>query len=438
MEFKSFENIYHIKKDSRVKRWLYFFLVLLLAILFLPWTQNIRLEGNVSTLYQDQRPQQLNSPIPGRITKWHVKNGDYVKKGDTLLELAEIKDDYLDPLLLKRTREQIDAKKGVRHYYQSKVNTTDNQLQAIHTSRALKLEQLKIKVAQLNSKIAAEEAELTAAINDFQLSEDQFNRQKKMYEEGLVSLTQFQQRNAYYQNALAKKTTAENKLAQTRQEIINAGIEQNAIIQDYSEKFSKTEGDRFQSLGQIEGSTGDIVKLENQAANYQARQGLYSVLASQDGQVVQLNKAGIGEILKETESIGTIVPKKVDYAIEIYVKPVDLPLLHKGQRVMCIFDGFPAILFSGWPNSSYGTFAGKVIAIENNINVNGLFKALVIEDKGEKPWPPQIKIGAGAKGLAILNDVPIWYELWRNINGFPPDYYGLKADKSKKTDEKTK
>lgn len=200
-----------------------------------------------------------------------------------------------------------------------------------------------------------------------------------MYDDGLVSLTQFQQRSVSYQNALAKKTAAQNKLAQTRQEIVATNIEQNATIQDYTEKLSKTQGERYQSMGQIEGSTGDIAKLENQAANYKARKGLYFVLASQDGQVVQLNKAGIGEILKETESIGTIVPKKVDYAVEIYVKPVDLPLLKEGQRVMCIFDGFPAIVFSGWPNTSYGTFTGKLVAIENNISVNGLFKALVVE-----------------------------------------------------------
>lgn len=104
---------------------------------------------------------------------------------------------------------------------------------------------------------------------------------------------------------------------------------------------------------------------------------------------------------------------------------------------MCTFDGFPAIVFSGWPNSSYGTFAGKVIAVESNISVNGLFKALVIEDKNEKKWPPKIKMGTGVQGIAILNDVPVWYELWRNINGFPPDYYEVKNEKSGK-DEKAK
>jgi len=227
-------------------------------------------------------------------------------------------------------------------------------------------------------------------------------------------------------------------LAQTNQEILTVQIEERATIQDYTEKLSKTEGDRFSSLGQIEGSTGEIAKLENQVANYRARRGLYFVQASQDGQIVQLNKGGIGEILKETESIGTIVPSKVDYAVEIFVRPVDLPLLKVGQRVMCVFDGFPAIVFSGWPTTSYGTFAGKVIAVENNINTSGLFRALVIEDKGQKPWPPQIKVGAGVQGIAILNDVPIWYELWRNINGFPPDYYIVKNENKATNDAAAK
>ncbi|TKC03114.1 HlyD family efflux transporter periplasmic adaptor subunit [Pedobacter cryotolerans] len=435
MKLKSVDHIYHNNIDSRVKRWFFIILCLCLLVLILPWTQNIKVRGNVSTLYQDQRPQQLNSPIPGRILKWYVKNGDHVKKGDTLLQLAEVKEDYLDPMLVERTQQQVKAKMGVRDYYQAKVGTTNSQLTALNAGRELKVSQLKVKIGQLNNKLAGEEAELVAANNELKLSEDQYNRQKKMYDDGFVSLTQFQQRNVSFQNALAKKTAIENKLAQTRQEIVSINIEQNAAIQDYREKVSKTEGERFQSMGQIEGSTGDIAKLENQVANYKARRGLYFVFASQDGQVVSLNKAGIGEILKDTESIGTIVPNKVDYAVEIYVKPVDLPLLKNGQTVMCIFDGFPAIVFSGWPNSSYGTFTGKVIAIENNISPNGLFKALVIEDPTEKPWPPQIKMGAGVQGIAILNDVPIWYELWRNINGFPPDYYTVKTTSS---DEKAK
>ena len=432
MQLKSLENIYHINKKSNVAKWFLFTFLAFVFIMFLPWTQNIKTQGNVSTLYQEQRPQKLNSPIPGRIIKWYVKNGDVVKKGDTILQISEIKDDYLDPLLVERTQEQVQAKKGVRDYYNAKISTTENQIAAITAAKDLKLNQIKIKIAQLQNKLKAEQAELTAVNNELKIAQDQLNRQNKMYEEGLVSLTQLQQRNVSYQNALAKKTSAENKLAQTQQEIAAQNIEQNAIIQEYTEKLSKTEGDRFQSMGQVAGSTGDIAKLENQVATYKVRKGLYYILATQDGQITQLTKAGIGEIVKDAETIGIIVPKKIDYIAEIYVKPVDLPLIRENQKVMLTFDGFPAIVFSGWPNSSYGTFSGKIIAIENSISENGLFKAIVAEDKTQKRWPPNMKIGTGASGIAILNDVPIWYEIWRNINGFPPDYYQVNTQKNEK------
>ncbi len=432
MQLKSLENIYHINKKSNVAKWFLFTFLAFVFIMFLPWTQNIKTQGNVSTLYQEQRPQKLNSPIPGRIVKWYVKNGDVVKKGDTILQISEIKDDYLDPLLVERTQEQVQAKKGVRDYYNAKISTTENQIAAITAAKDLKLNQIKIKIAQLQNKLKAEQAELTAVNNELKIAQDQLNRQNKMYEEGLVSLTQLQQRNVSYQNALAKKTSAENKLAQTQQEIAAQNIEQNAVIQEYTEKLSKTEGDRFQSMGQVAGSTGDIAKLENQVATYKVRKGLYYILATQDGQITQLTKAGIGEIVKDAETIGIIVPKKIDYIAEIYVKPVDLPLIRENQKVMLTFDGFPAIVFSGWPNSSYGTFSGKIIAIENSISENGLFKAIVAEDKTQKKWPPNMKIGTGASGIAILNDVPIWYEIWRNINGFPPDYYQVNTQKNEK------
>lgn len=432
MQLKSLENIYHINKKSNVAKWFLFTFLAFVFIMFLPWTQNIKTQGNVSTLYQEQRPQKLNSPIPGRIIKWYVKNGDFVKKGDTILQISEIKDDYLDPLLVERTQEQVQAKKGVREYYNAKISTTENQIAAITASKDLKLNQIKIKIAQLQNKLKAEQAELTAVNNELKIAQDQLNRQNKMYEEGLVSLTQLQQRNVSYQNALAKKTSAENKLAQTQQEIAAQNIEQNAVIQEYTEKLSKTEGDRFQSMGQVAGSTGDIAKLENQVATYKVRKGLYYILATQDGQITQLTKAGIGEIVKDAETIGIIVPKNIDYIAEIYVKPVDLPLIRENQKVMLTFDGFPAIVFSGWPNSSYGTFSGKIIAIENSISENGLFKAIVAEDKTQKRWPPNMKIGTGASGIAILNDVPIWYEIWRNINGFPPDYYQVNTQKNEK------
>jgi multidrug resistance efflux pump len=435
-KFNAFDHIYQEGKSTAIKPWLISLLVLTLALIFLPWTQNIRSKGNVTSLYQEQKPQKIYSPIAGKISRWWVKEGDTVQAGDTLAKITEIKGEYLDPNLIKRTQEQLNAKVGSLRYYEQKVQATDDQIKNLKRSLILKQNQVENKVKQLQQKIAGEKAEMEAAQNDYNLAKDQFERNQKMYREGLISQTQFQQRNVAMQNALAKKTTAENKVNQTLQEITNTQIELRSVDQEYSEKANKAESERFQSLGQVETNKGDIAKLENQVANYTTRNGMYYIIAPQAGQIIQATKSGLGEIIKEGEDLLTIVPDNNHVAVEIFVRPVDLPLIIPGEEVRLIFDGYPVILFAGgWPNQSYGTFPGKIRPVENTINDQGLFRVIVEEDAKGKRWPKQLRIGAGAQGIALLNDVPVWYELWRNINGFPADFYTGKTAKKKKNEK---
>ena len=92
-----------------------------------------------------------------------------------------------------------------------------------------------------------------------------------------------------------------------------------------------------------------------------------------------------------------------------------------------------AIVFSGWPNASFGAFGGEVVAIDNFISANGKYRVLVSPDPDDHPWPEGLRVGSGAVGMALLNDVPIWYELWRQLNGFPPNYYSPESKKQEKT-----
>lgn len=430
LKLHSYDHIYKGREKSKVKYWFYGIIIFMLIFLFLPWTQNIRAKGNVTTLFQEQRPQEINTPISGKIQKWYVKEGDLVRKGDTIVEISEIKENYLDPQLIGRTQEQVDAKKATITYYKGKIGSASSQIVALNQARDLKIENLSNKQAQLEQKLSSVRAELSAAENEYKVVKDQYERQQKMFEDGLVSQTQLQQRNMSFQNALSKKVIVENKLAQTLQEFTNIRIEQSSIGQEYAEKISKAEGDRFQSYGEISTGQGEVSKLENQVSNYTIRNGMYIITAPQDGQIVQAKKSGIGELLKDGELITLIVPTKVDYAVEMDVRPIDLPLIEIGQKVRFAFDGFPAIVFRGWPEGSYGTFGGKVVMVENTIGSSGMFRILVAEDSSDRKWPSQLKIGSGAQGIALIKEVPIWYELWRNINGFPPDYYKITPEKS--------
>ena len=158
------------------------------------------------------------------------------------------------------------------------------------------------------------------------------------------------------------------------------------------------------------------------------------VRAPQDGYVVRSFKAGIGELIKEGETIATLQPAHPAVAVELYVRPMDVPLIQRGRTVRLQFDGWPAIQFSGWPTVSVGTFGGEVIVIDAVNSVNGKYRLLVTpkQKPGDQPWPAQLRVGSGVYGWVMLDDVPIWYELWRQLNGFPPSL------KEEPKEEKTK
>ncbi len=422
-KLSSFQSIYHIEKRSRIKKWMSWTLIILLVILFLPWTQNIRATGSVTTLQQDQRPQEVNSVIPGSVVKWYVKEGDYVHAGDTLLQLGEVKTDYFDPELLKRTSEQVGAKEKSIDNYNNKAGTAQLQVTALRNALELKLNSIDNKLQQQYLKVASDSNDLIAAQNELSIYKRQLDAGKIMYDSGSVALIELEKRRANFQNGIAKKISVENKFLQNKQEINNLLIEKRSALQEYNDKIAKAEGDRFSALSAAATEEAEVAKLRNLYANYDARNKLYYVRAPQSGQITKAKKAGIGEMLKEGDMLVEIVPEKVQFAVQLFIDPMDLPLISIGQKVRFIFDGFPAIVFSGWPQSSIGTFGGKVAAIETNVSSNGKFRVLVKEDDPTHPWPKQLRMGGGAKGIALLKDVRVYYELWRIINGFPPEYY---------------
>ena len=431
-DLRSFRKVYRISRKSNVQKWLVGITVFLVLILFLPWTQNIRAKGTVTTLRQEQRPQELNTIIPGRIIKWYVKEGDHVKEGDTILQLGEVKVDYFDPQLVQRTQDQLSAKEQSKQGYLDKTVTGETQVVALTEARKLKLSLLDNKIQQQQLKISSDSIDLIAVTNELSVYKRQIDAAKIMLDSGAISLSEFEKRKVNFQNGVAKRTGTENKYRQSRQELTSLYIEKNSTEQDYRDKIAKAEGDKLSSLSAAASTEADVAKLQNTLANYDARNQLYYIRAPQSGQIVRAKKAGIGEMLKEGEMAVEIVPDNLQYAVELFIEPVDLPLVNKGQKVRFVFDGFPAIIFSGWPANSYGTFAGKVVAIESATGLNGKFRILVTEDPNERKWPAQLRLGSGANGIALLKDVPVYYELWRNINGFPPDYYTGKVESENK------
>ena len=408
------------------------FSIFIVIAIFLPWTQNISGSGSVTTLKPNQRPQTVQTIISGKIEKWYVQEGDFVKKGDTILFISEIKEDYLDPNLVSNTKNQVDAKKLSGKSYESKVVTLDGQIRAIESERKLKLEQAKNKIKQATFKVKSDSMDLVAVKTQLKIANTQYNRAIQLNKEGLKPLTDVEEKRLKQQEVEAKIITQENKFLTSKNEFINARVEINRISAEYAEKTSKAESDQFTARSNQYDTEAQVNKLENQYANYNIRNGMYYIKAPQNGYVNRALQSGLGENIKEGTPIVSIMPSEFDIAVESFVDPIDLPLISKGEKVRVWFDGWPTIIFSGWPDLSYGTFGGEIVAIENFISDNGKFRILISPDKKEAKWPTQVSIGSGAQTIALLNNVPIWFEIWRTLNGFPPNYYKPSTKKDKK------
>jgi multidrug efflux pump subunit AcrA (membrane-fusion protein) len=436
--FKSGKNIFNKEYYKAFNKFLLAAAVIGLITLFLPWTQNISGKGLVTTLTPEQRPQSIQSQIPGRIEQWFVKEGDYVKKGDTILRISEIKSDYFDQKLIERTDDQINAKSSSVNAYQFKVEALERQISALYNERKLKLQQAENKLLQAKLKVKSDSIDFKAAETNLRIAEKQFNRTQTLQNEGLKAVKDVEEKRLKLQATQAKIISQENKLLATRNEVLNAKVEILRVKAGYTDKISKAQSDKYTAQSSGFDAKAQVSKLENSNSNYKIRNSLLFVTAPQNGYINKAIKGGIGGTFKEGQDLVGIMPATYDLAVETFVKPIDLPLLHIDEKVRVQFDGWPAIVFSGWPNVSYGTYGAKVVAIENFISENGRYRVLLAPDNEDHIWPNAIRVGSGAKTIALLEDVPIWFELWRQLNSFPPNYYQPENNKKGKSTSKKK
>ncbi len=405
----------------------------LLGCLFLPWQQNINGSGQITALLPQERPQTIQSIIAGRIERWKHQEGDRVRRGDTILILSEVKDEYFDPNITVRLQEQQTAKESAIDAYQAKVAALGEQIVALTSQRGLSLQKARNKVQQAQLKIRADSADLLVARLDQQVAIQQLQRLEGLYAKGLFPLAELEKRRLKNQETDSKLISGQAKLLAARQELLNARLEISALGAEYADKLAKAQSDRSSANSALADGEGEKSKLVNKLASVRVRQAQYVLRAPQDGIVVRALRAGVGETVKEGEAVATIMPTISHLIATLYIRPMDLPLIQPGTPVRLEFDGWPALAFSGWPGASIGTFGGVVEVVDYvTDDATGNYRVLVIPDSTQQPWPTQLRPGAGVNGWALLETVQVWYEFWRQLNGFPPNLPGTPTSKEAK------
>jgi len=315
-----------LPKVFRAVGWMLFLSIILIAcfLVFVPWVQTTQGAGTVTALDPNDRQQNINALVPGRIQEWYVQDGSHVSVGDPIVRIID----------------------------------NDEQL----------LERLDAERRQVTARIeAAETALSTAEIDE--------SRMRGLFEEGLASRREYEQ--------------ARLRVEELRGRVAEAAAELTRVDVNIS------------------------------------RQSVQIVRAPRDGTILRVNAGALATFVNTGDIVATFVPDNVQRAIELFVDGRDVALVRPGAKVRLQFEGWPVVQFSGWPSVAVGTFGGEVLAVDPSAQTNGRFRILVGEDESDpNPWPDQrfVRFGSKARGWVLLQQVSVGYEIWRQLNNFPPDF----------------
>ena len=291
-------------------------------LVFVPWVQTTSGPGQVTAINPDERQQEINALVSGRIEEWFVRDGSAVKKGDPIVRISD-----LDPQLIQRLQ-------GERM-------------------------QLEIQLS------AAQRGMATAQLD--------LDRMRELFNEGLAARRDYEQ-------------------AQIRVEDFRARV-----------------ADAQANLTRIDTTL--------------SRQSEQTVLAPRDGFIQSLNAGDTATIVNAGDVLATFVPEQTSRIVEVFIDGRDVALVQTGAEARLQFEGWPAVQFSGWPSVAVGTFDGYVAAVDHSAQPDGRFRVLIAETPdAEHPWPEErfVRFGASVRAWVLLETVPVGFEIWRQLNNFPP------------------
>ena len=222
-----------------VSRWLLGILITLFLVLFVPWQQSVRGEGTVTALNPSDRPQELPTRIDGRIERWYVQEGQYVKQGDSIVRISEIKEEYLNPNVLSLTSQQQSAKESAIGEKQNKVAALTTLISQLDAQRDFKLQQTANKIEQYRAEVRQ------VALED-SVARDQLRRRERLFRDtlGLVSVNELQAFQIRVQSTSAK-------LVEKQQMLLSALTDLSSVPAEYGEKISKAQSDRASTLSEV-------------------------------------------------------------------------------------------------------------------------------------------------------------------------------------------
>jgi len=400
-------------------------LLFLIVLEFVPWTQTIQATGKVSAYTPYDRPQNIESRITGRIKAWHIYEGVKVKKGELVGELEDYDPTFMAPEILPLFEQRKDALEKTRQAALARADQLNRRIGEMRKLVQAAVPSAEARVVEADNKVREAQQKVEQLKIDVHTAQLNVDRHRQLVREGLVSQRELELTIQTEIGTKAGLQAAQASLQAAEQARSSLSFGRDQVSADVNQKLMDAIASRDSAVAEAAKATESLAEIAYKQQGVQQRIEAAKLYSPMDGTVVKMNKVGINETVKQGENLVTISPLAADPAIEMVAEGLDSPLLTPGRKVRILFFGVPAIPLPAWPGLMAGTRGGIIKVVDQIDDGKGNYRFWVVPDpEDSQAWPEQTQVRQGTKvlGWVIMNRVPLWYELWRRFNFFPPDY----------------
>jgi multidrug resistance efflux pump len=394
--------------------------ILVSSLFLVPWQQNSPGKGRVIAYTPVERQQSIEAPIEGRLARWHVHEGSRVREGDPIADILDNDPDILQRLEREKAAlgDRMEAARRRAEAVGLRIDSLkDARTAAVSAAESrVKMAQDRVKQAQKGVE-AAEAASSTAELN--------LERQRGLLEKGLTARRTLELAELEAARTSVELERAKASLSVARSDVAAMRSDQTRAQNDTSASISDAMASRAVAEAEVATADAELARIEVRLA----RQNTQAIKAPRDGTILRVVARQGTDMVRPGDVLAILVPDAAIRAVELWIDGNDVNLVRPGRMARLQFEGWPAIQASGWPTAAIGTYAGRVAFVDAADDGKGGFRVMILpEAESSWPGPEMLRQGTRVNGWILLDRVSVGYELWRQLNGFPPEWSVAVAD----------
>ncbi len=396
---------------GRIGRFSFLIILFLVAILFLPWRQTVQGEGSLIAYDPTQRAQFISAPIDGFIEDFYVSENQHISKDQKLFNMVDPDKEYGSRV--HKIREDFEKQ---QQNVTNEIELLKQRKASLQTQKKIRSELYDKNYLQAKEKLKNLKIKMQAKLKSYEVAQKSYNRIKKLTIQKIESQKSYEQSENLYIAAKSEYEKVDIEIGVQKRQLSIITQEKEQFIEEIQNKIRAMQNSILSSQTRLNILKRDYEKHLTQIARYENS----AVLSQKDGIVMRILKNDKNTYIKKGESIIQFAPDVTQRSLLLKVSDFNMPLIKEGLKVRIRFHGWPVLHIPGWPMIRFGTFGGIIKKVDPILHQEGIYYAYVVEDPNE-PWPSKevLRVGTEASAWVALSRVPIWYELWRLMNGFP-------------------